>query len=143
MVTQKMTADSTRASEHNGSITGKPRGAAYESDVDDDHLVPPRGNGLSQTVDRTSIGTEGPSAVLMRSLRILLQQIVNKKRNYDQYLSQSQRALAALPLTTAEYGQLASNIHNVQKYLEQNETGAATFELKLILRRLPRMLASI
>ena len=143
MVTQKTTTDSARVSEHNGSITSKSKGAAYKSDFDDDHLAPPRGIGLSQTVDRTRIGTEGPSAVLMRSLRILLQQIVNKKRNYDQYLSQSQRALAALPLTTAEYGQLASNIHNVQKYLEQDETVAARFELMLLLRRLPRVLTTI
>jgi len=87
--------------------------------------------------------TESPGDALLRSLRILLQQIVSNKRNYDIYLSQSQRALAALPLTTGEYGQLTLNIQNVRKYLENQEIGAAKYELGLLLRRLPRLLSTM
>lgn len=84
-----------------------------------------------------------PAETLLRSLQILLQQIVSNKRNYDQYLSQSQQALAALPLTTAEFGQATMAIQNVQQYLQHNEMGAARYELGLLLRRLPRLLEAI
>lgn len=92
---------------------------------------------------RKATETEKPGDALLRSLRILLQQIVNRKRNCDQYLAQSLRALGALPFTTTEYGQVFSSIQNVRTYLERNEGGAAKYELALLLRKLPRLLEAI
>ncbi len=92
---------------------------------------------------RTTTETDKPGDALLRSLRILLQQIVNRKRNCDQYFTQSQRALGALPLTTSEYGQVFSSIQNVKTYLARDEAGAAKYELGLLLRRLPRVLDKI
>jgi hypothetical protein len=79
-----------------------------------------------------------PRELLERSIVQVLDQIERRATVADQHFANAAKALNALPLATADFGQAINNLRNARAYLQAREWGAAKYELVSFRRRLPR-----
>ena len=52
----------------------------------------------------------------------------------EQHWDELRQILESLPLTTQEFGQASNRLNNSRRYAETNESGAAQYELRMLLR---------
>ena len=84
-----------------------------------------------------------PAELLEQTVRLLLGNINKKLSSEDAHIELALMAAEALPLTSAEFLQVKGNLLNGKRYLQQNEWGAANYELTTLLRRLPRLVTTV
>lgn len=80
-----------------------------------------------------------PEQFLEGSLRGIMRQIARQGGGVNEHFDNTHLALQALPLATAEFAQAQANLRNARQYLDQGETGAARYEVHMLLKRLPKL----
>ena len=84
-----------------------------------------------------------PQQLLERKIRVALQVIDRGQSSAADHLEQALMAVEALPLTSGEFASAKAKLINAQRYLDDDEPGAARYELNSLLRRLPRLLPQV
>lgn len=82
-----------------------------------------------------------PDELLEQSLSTLIERLDCRQNATERLFKDACLALEAMPLASAEFAQAKSNIQNAQHYVHSGEWRAAQYELRLLLRRFPRLLA--